>query len=127
MKCPYCGKEAIWCENKEIYGKNFGRSFMCYYCKPCNAYVGCHNNSRKPLGTMANKELRQWRMQTHRAIDRFWTSNICTRDKFYKILAKVFGKEIHIGESDIEMCQKIIKATGDEIPALLNKQSFGLK
>ena len=28
-------------------------------------YVGCHNNTRKPLGTMADKELREAHMAVH--------------------------------------------------------------
>ena len=50
MICPYCNKEAKWCENKVIYGKNYGKSYMCYYCKDCDAYVGCHNNTKFPNG-----------------------------------------------------------------------------
>lgn len=108
MICPYCNKEAIWCENKEIYGKNYGKSYMCYYCKPCNAYVGCHENSKKPLGTMANKELRDWRIKAHFHIDPLWKSKKLARGQVYARLNKIFGREIHIGESDIETCQKIL-------------------
>jgi hypothetical protein len=105
--CPYCGKEAKWCENKEIYGKNYGKSYMCYYCKECNAYVGCHKNTRKPLGTMANAELREWRKKAHANIDPLWKSGSIKRKTVYKLLNKFFGKEIHIGGSDIEMCKRI--------------------
>ncbi len=109
MKCPYCNQEAIWTENKAIYGKNYGKSYMCYYCKPCHAYVGCHENTRKPLGTLANAETREWRKKAHSAIDPFWKEYGMKRDKVYLILKKKLGKEIHVGESDIEMCKKIIE------------------
>ena len=110
--CPYCGKEAKWCENKEIYGKNYGLSYMCYFCKDCNSYVGCHNNTREPLGTMANKELRRWRMTAHAVIDPLWKKG-SKKDKYirrlvYFELKRFFGKKIHIGESDIQTCKKII-------------------
>ena len=108
IKCPYCGNEAKWCENKEIYGKNYGKSYMCYFCEPCNAYVGCHNNTTEPLGTMANKELRDWRIKAHNAFDSLWKTGFITRNEAYKILENEFGKEIHIGESDIETCKRII-------------------
>jgi len=26
MNCPYCGKEAVWCENKEVYARSVGGS-----------------------------------------------------------------------------------------------------
>ncbi len=108
MKCPYCNKPALWTENKAIYGKNYGKSYMCYYCKDCNAYVGCHNNTEKPLGTMANKELRDWRIKAHNSFDSLWKTGFVTRNEAYKILENEFGKEIHIGESDIETCKRII-------------------
>lgn len=108
MICPYCKKEAVWCENKAIYGKNYGASYMCYLCEPCNAYVGCHNNGKRPLGTMANKELREWRIKAHNHIDPIWKNGEKSRKYVYRQLRHQLGKEIHIGESGIEMCKKII-------------------
>lgn len=108
IKCPYCHKQAKWCENKEVYGKNYGRSYMIWLCKDCNAYVGCHKNSKNPLGTMANSELRKWRIKTHSVIDPLWKSGEVKRYEVYKMLKETFGKEIHIGESDIDTCKDII-------------------
>lgn len=108
MICTYCNKEAIWCENKEIYWRNYGKSYMCYYCKDCDAYVWCHNNSKKPLWTIANKELRQLRKKAHRLFDPLWKEWTMSRGKAYRILDKEFWKEIHIGESDNDMCKNII-------------------
>ena len=49
---------AEFVENKEVYGKNFGQSFMMWLCRRCDARVGVHkNNPEKPLGTMANNEV----------------------------------------------------------------------
>ena len=117
MICPYCKNEAPWVENQAIYGRNFGKSYMCYYCKPCNAYVGCHNNTRKPLGTMANKELRDWRIKAHAVFDLLWKNEIKSkgfskkirREKAYGLLEGNFGFKVHIAESDVEMCKKIIE------------------
>jgi len=111
MICPYCGKKAKWCENKEVYGRNYGKSFMCYYCKDCDAYVGCHNNTERPLGTMANKELREWRIKAHKAIDGLWKSGIYKRKEVYQDLNKAIGNgtTVHIGASNIEICKRIIE------------------
>lgn len=109
MKCPFCNNEAPWVENKEIYGRNYGKSYMAYYCKPCDAYVGCHNNTKKALGTMANAELREWRKKAHAHIDPVWKSGDKKRGDIYAILKEKLGRPIHIGESDIEICKKIIK------------------
>lgn len=107
--CPYCKQPAVWCENSVIYnGRNYGKSYMCYYCRPCDAYVGCHNNSRRPLGTMANKETREWRKKAHAAIDPIWQRKMMTRTKLYE-LKKHFGHEVHIGESDAAQCRAIIQ------------------
>lgn len=112
MICPYCNKEAVWTENKTVYGRNYGKSVMCYYCKPCDAYVGCHQNTRKPLGTMANKELREWRKKAHAVIDPLWKNNGMKRREVYLMLKRKIGREIHVGESDIETCKEICRVMG---------------
>lgn len=109
MICPYCKKEAKWINNKEVYGKQFGRSYMCYYCKDCDAYVGCHNNTKNPLGTMANASLRKMRQHVHSVLDPLWKSGKYTRGKIYQMLQDAFGEPVHIGESDVEKCKEIIR------------------
>lgn len=108
MKCPFCGNDAVWCENKAIYGRNFGKSFMCWLCKPCDAYVGCHQNTKQPLGIMANKETRAWRIKVHAVIDPLWKSGKMKRKEVYAILNKMAGKYFHVGESSIEDCKSIL-------------------
>lgn len=109
MLCPYCNKEALWCENKEIYGRNYGQSYMCYLCKDCKAYVGCHNNTTKALGTMANAELRNLRKEAHKNIDPYWKSKKMKRRDVYKKLSDIFGFDVHVGESDAGLCEKLIQ------------------
>ncbi len=112
MKCPYCNKQANWVSNEKIYGRRYGKSYMAWWCDPCNAYVGCHCNTKIPLGTMANKELREWRMKAHQKIDPLWTSKQLSRKEVYQKLKDYFGREIHIGETDIETCKEIIGISG---------------
>ncbi len=113
MICPYCNKPARWVDNIEIYGKRYGESYMMWWCKPCDARVGCHRNGRRPLGTLANKELREWRMKAHAYIDPHWKLGKMSRDQVYGILDKHFGREMHVGESDIATCQEILKVKFD--------------
>jgi len=108
MNCPYCKKEAPWVENKAKYGRNFGKSYMCYYCKDCDAYVGCHQNTKVALGSMANAELRALRMQCHALIDPLWKDGKMTRKEMYRMLNEKFGRTIHIGWSREEECREII-------------------
>ena len=107
MNCPYCDKPAMWVDNNQIYGRNYGKSYKVWLCKSCNAYVGCHNNTKRPLGTMANEELRKMRIQAHVYIDDYWQKGLHTRKKVYQLLKEHFGKEIHIGSADIKLCQEI--------------------
>lgn len=108
MKCPYCSNEAQWVENKEVYGRNYGKSFMIWLCKPCDAYVGCHKNTEKPLGIMADKDTRKWRKAAHEAFDPVWKSGDMTRNQAYKILSDHYSENIHIGESSANTCKMII-------------------
>lgn len=110
MICPYCKNPASYGANENFYGKRWGRSYMCYYCKPCGAYVGCHNNTTQPLGTMANQELRDWRKKVHVLLDPIWKSGRMKRQDVYAWLSKELGiKTYHTGETDIDMCKKVIK------------------
>ena len=58
MNCNHCNQEAEWVENKEVYGKNYGQSYMIWLCRPCDAYVGCHNNTKTPKGNFLAKAKR---------------------------------------------------------------------
>ena len=109
MICPYCNNQAEWVENKEVYGKNYGKSYMMWLCKPCDSYVGCHNNTRKSLGTLANKETRDWRKKAHKVFDPLWKSKRMTRQKAYGVLESHFRCVVHIGESDINTCKEIVE------------------
>lgn len=109
MKCTYCDYEAEWVENKEVYGRNYGNSYMIWLCRNCGAYVGCHQNSRTPKGTFANVELRAARKAAHNAIDPLWKSGKYKRKTVYLRLKDAFGKEIHVGESDEKQCYEIIE------------------
>lgn len=119
MKCPYCNNETPWVNNAEKYGKSYGKSYMCYWCKACDAYVGCHENSKRALGTMANKELRQWRMKAHTIIDPYWKSGQFSRKQVYSRLNEKLGKIVHVGEADIETCKEIIRVGKDLFQLLL--------
>lgn len=108
MNCPYCNNPAEWVSNAEVYGRPYGKSWMMYLCRPCDARVGCHQNSQTPLGTMANKELRGWRIKAHDAIDPIWKSRQMERQAVYEWLSKQMGFPVHIGSADIALCRQII-------------------
>ena len=111
MKCNHCGQPAEWVENKEVYGKNYGSSYMIWLCRPCDAYVGCHQNTKQPKGRfLAKTDLREARMKAHAVIDPLWQSGKYSRRIVYVRLAEAFGKQVHVGETETpEECEEIIK------------------
>lgn len=95
-------------ENNAIYGKNYGNSYMMWLCRPCDARVGCHNNTKKPLGTLAGPVVRAWRVHVHTLLDPIWKSKKAGRDEIYGRMKQEFGREIHAGEADDETCRIVI-------------------
>ena len=99
---------AIYCDTKIIYGISYG---MCYYCKPCNAYVGVHKGTNKPKGTLANEKLRKLRKQCHDKFDPYWKNGKIKRASAYKRLSRALcidAKNCHIGMFDEETCVKML-------------------
>ena len=66
--CPYCdGVIEFLSSSESIYhGRDYG---PVYICKPCQAWVGCHRGTIKPLGRLADKELRRAKIAAHDAFD----------------------------------------------------------
>lgn len=74
-----------------------------WMCNSCKNFVGCHKNAnknkQKPLGVIANKELRQMRMNIHNVLDQIWREEKrMKRTELYAILSKELGYEYHTGD-----------------------------
>lgn len=107
--CDYCRTPAEFIDSAIIYGKSYG---MIYYCPNCGAYVGCHKGTDIPLGRLANKELRDWKMKAHDAFDPIWKSHKMRRKLAYKWLSEQMGipwEKTHIGMFDVEQCKQVIQ------------------
>lgn|SRR4030065_715298 len=113
--CPYCWKPAALVTGDVVYPhrpdlgeKNF---YMCY---PCSAYVGCHPGTTKPLGRLANAELRKAKQAAHSAFDPLWKkSGKQKRKAAYTWLASqldIHVNDCHIGMFDVEMCRRVVEA-----------------
>lgn len=69
-KCPYCKENAQQVQGDALYPHRPDlKQKTFYWCKPCDAYVGCHPGTTDPLGTLANKNLRFQRGLAHCAFD----------------------------------------------------------
>ncbi len=74
--CPYCNARAVLCDASAVYGPKFEGRFNLWACvnyPDCNAYVGVESGmDPRPLGTLANEELRKLRKKLRAAtLERF--------------------------------------------------------
>jgi len=112
--CPYCSRAAclvdgvmIYPHRSDLHDKKF------YLCPPCDAYVGCHPGTTRPLGRLANTELRAAKIEAHAAFDPLWREvDSRKRSEAHRWLADRLGipwKECHVGEFDVETCKRVVK------------------
>lgn len=123
VTCPYCQRPAKFLPTSEAlyHGRDYGPA---YFCRKDDAWVGCHPGTTKPLGRLANAELRKWKQATHAAFDPVWKARFerknaidpkykkgMARGGRYKRLAQLMGipkAECHIGHFDVERCKLAI-------------------
>ena len=87
--------------------------YLCSNYPTCDSYVGVHTGTDKPLGRMANAELREWKKRAHEVFDDLWKSKRYSRHKAYRLASDMMGipfDETHIGMFDVKQCQDLIKS-----------------
>lgn len=119
--CQYCRMPAELVNASVVYGRpGFGR---LWYCEACQAWVGVHKTGGhdRPMGTLANAELRGLRNRAHRAFDPLWEAAMRkkgykkneARRRAYKWLAGKMGIEniddCHIGLFGSSQCLAVIE------------------
>jgi hypothetical protein len=133
VTCNYCNKPAVhFASSAHVYG---GRDYgPIWHCVECDAWCGCHPDG-SPLGTLANKQLRNARMATHAAFDPLWrdgwklaypgarAQTVAMRHSMrlraYQWLAHHMGirvKDCHIGQFDIEQCVRAMRLINELRP-----------
>lgn len=119
VQCPYCGAAAPLVTGADVYPhrRDLHEIFL-YRCTPCDAWVGCHRGTTRPLGRLANAELRRAKQAAHAAFDPLWRhrAGIRTarmpRAKAYAWLARELGIEAadcHIGMFDVATCRRVVE------------------
>lgn len=93
MICRYCGGAVHLVPAAKVYGpaaaKRLGLEREKFYqCQNCNARVGCHKGSTRPLGNLANEALRMKRMAKK---------------------LRLSEELAHIGGFEMDRCQKLIR------------------
>ena len=101
--CRYCGGVVRCVPAEKVYGnaavsrmKLWDRWF--YQCQNCNARVGCHKGSKRPLGNVANEVLRLKRRELSET-------------------------EAHIGGFEVDQCQQVIDICRREETAAKSKEA----
>lgn len=113
--CRYCGGVIRLVPAITVYGASAHRlgqeHEFIYQCQNCNARVGCHRGTKRPLGNVANETLRLKRMEAHQVFDRFWQAKGMSRTQGYQWLSKqmrLSEKRTHIGSFEMDQCQRVI-------------------
>lgn len=114
LPCPYCNEPPVLVDGAEVYhGRSYGKIWLC---RPCQAWVGVHKGTDQPLGRLANKELREWKIKAHAAFDPRWKGKSDRREA-YGWLAEQLGIErekAHIGMFDVETCKRVVELCSKE-------------
>lgn len=113
IKCPYCGSQAFLRPASAVHrhAQPGEEVYVCARYPACDAYVSAHRESRLPMGTLANKELRNQRRQAHTALNRLWEQGLMTRKEAYRWLQIQLGlpeSETHIGHFSEFRCKQVI-------------------
>ena len=113
VTCDYCAQNAERVSGAVLYPHRPDLAHKTFWrCEPCGAHVGCHPGGDKPLGRLADAELRRWKGRAHGAFDPLWKSGHMRRKDAYKWLARQLGikpKDCHIGTMDIPTCQRVVE------------------
>jgi hypothetical protein len=113
--CHYCRARVEIVNNAEIYNREFGEWPWAYKCtgRGCRAYVGMHQFTNIPLGSLADSATRRARAGVKEVFNALWRSGRMTREQAYKWLAGELGmkpSETHIGWMDVQTCQRALAA-----------------
>ena len=117
--CPYCGSFVEFKDSSVVYGISYGMIYICSNYPKCDAYVGVHKGTNKPLGSLARRYLRELRKECHEKFDTYWkgkgkdiqeTREV--RKDSYRWLASVMGisrKKAHIAKFDENQCLELLE------------------
>ena len=117
IKCPYCGSQALL-RPASLVHKHAAPGeevYVCAHFPACDAYVSAHRDSHLPMGTLADRPLRQKRRQAHIALNRLWEQGLMTRKEAYRWLQVQLSlpeSEAHIGRFSAYRCEQVISLCG---------------
>lgn len=109
-----CGAKAVlrpagYVHDKLLYGHKL--LYVCSRYPQCDCYVSAHSDTRRPMGTLADKELRTLRINAHTAFSRIWEMGIMRKKEAYFWMGIRLGltkEQAHIGLFSKERCRQLI-------------------
>lgn len=119
--CPYCGDPSERASGTDVYPNRPDLAEkIVFICRPCGAWTGCHPGTTRPLGRLANAELRAAKMAAHAAFDPLWKAKKkltgCSKSKArglgYRWLSEQLGiaaGHCHIGMMDVDECRRVVE------------------
>lgn len=119
-RCPYCGSHTILRSADGIYREN-PRGEMLYVCKKypaCDAYVRVQKGTAIPLGTVANRQLRELRVEAHRQFDKLYKHGYMSKQDAYQWLGGILGvsgRDAHIGQLSTLSCNLVIQEAKKQV------------
>lgn len=123
LTCPECGTEAILRDTKERYGRSYGMEWVCP--NDPEVFVGCHDGTDHPKGTLSGPETRELRKQCHARFDALWRGKPKVRRRqCYAALAqalRITVADAHIGMMGAARCREALEAM-PAIEAVLRRE-----
>ena len=116
IKCPYCGSRAYLRPSSVVYGDHTddagAKLYVCARYPACDAYVSAHDRTHRPMGTLANGDLRHKRILAHRALEQLRQSRHMEKWEVYIWLQAKLGldeRQTHIGQFSEWMCDEVVR------------------
>lgn len=115
IHCPYCGAKASLRPASVVYGAATKMTdsylYVCDRYPKCDSYVAAHKRTKLPMGTLADGDLRNKRIQAHKAFDWMWKSGLMTKWQAYKWMQGKLAlndEQAHIAKFSEYMCDCLI-------------------
>ncbi len=113
-----CGQPAVLRTDRRFYANK--PAWFCSTFPEHYAYVGAHQKTLQPMGTLADAATHGARFQLHEVFDPIWKSGYMTRTEAYQLMGKILGvkpSNAHIGY----MTKEVAEATKIKINAWLEE------
>lgn len=122
ISCPYCGAPAVCRPASIVYGNKVKTKgsylYLCSRWPTCDSYVAAHKRDRRPMGTLANGDLRHKRILAHRALEDVRQYRRMDKWAVYLWLQGKLGlneHQTHIGMFSEQMCDRVITVCHEAI------------